>query len=383
MNLRTLKLFTLAFFTVAVATTFINNSHAQQGGAQAEKTAAQAFKNIQVLKDMPASQLHETMDFINVSLGVNCAYCHVRNGDKFEFEKDDKPAKTTARKMMLMQFDINKNNRAIFGSTGAVSCYTCHRGQADPALIPKLPLSMPTGGGGAPPAGARAAEALPTADQVLNKYMQAIGSKAAYEKLKTRSVKGTQAGAGGEAAQFELYQVAPNKIVSIITTPKNGVMMSGYNGMTAWMKNQRGQRELSGALLAQAKHEADFFNALHLKESHPNLDVIGKEKIGEHDTYVLAAMSEDKSLEKFYFDTQTGLLVRTLTTTPSALAPLPEQMDYDDYRDVDGVKLPFTVQYSAIDPRDGWTRKFTEIKHNAPVDESKFNMPPAPPATQK
>ena len=86
--------------------------------------------------------------------------------------------------------------------------------------------------------------------------------------------------------------------------------------------------------------------------------------------------STDTRTEKLYFDTQTGLLLRILSITQTLLAPIPEQMDFEDYRDVDGIKLPFTIRQSFVDPWVGWTRKYTEIKHNVPVDDAKFNPPP-------
>ena len=320
---------------------------------------------------MPSSQLGIVMDFISSSLGVDCAYCHVVPQ---QFEKDDKPTKTTARKMMLMQFAINKDNKDIFGGTGAITCYTCHRGHTKPQVMPILPMAFNEGG---PRGQARAAaENLPTVDQVLDKYLQAIGGKAAFEKLKTRVMTGTQVGADGTAIPIETYQEAPDKVVSILTA-KNGVMMSGYNGTVGWAKSPRAQRQLSGGQLASMKRAADFYGDIKLKELYPNLEVVDREKVGERDAYLLASQPSPNRIEKLYFDTQTGLLLRIQTITQTVIAPVPEQTDFDDYRDVDGVKLPFIIRQSSVNPRDGWTRKYTEIKHNVTIDEAKFNMPPA------
>lgn len=375
MKLRVLKLLVLALFTMTVAIAFCaNRSHAQQQGDQpVEKTR----KNIQVLKGLPDSQLFLVMNFIRGSLGVSCAYCHVNNGgDKWEWEKDDKPTKVTARKMMLMQFDINKGNHVIFGATGAITCYTCHRGQTKPVAVIPLPQNPPEGG----PAGEKpAAAALPTAEQLIAKYEQSIGGRAAFEKLKSRVIEGTQTGADGTPLPLEIERVAPNKIVAIVTL-KNGQVMTGYNGTMGWMKGPRGQRELSGPTLDSLKRSADFLGDFTFREKYPGLTVTGKERVGEREAYVVASQSAADRIEKLYFDAETGLLLRVLTINQSLLAPLPEQTDFDDYREVDGVKLPFTVRQSYIDPWIGWTRKYTEVKHNVTVDETKFNMPPAPSA---
>ncbi len=375
MKLRVLKLLVLVLFIVAgILALGVSRSRAQQP-QQGDKPVEQVRKNIQVLKGLPESQLFTVMNFIRTSLGVSCAYCHVNSGgDKWEWEKDDKPTKVIARKMMLMQFDINKGNRAIFGTTGAITCYTCHRGQTKPLATMLLPQPPPAGGAAGEQPAATTATALPSAEQVIAKYEQAIGGRAAYEKLKSRVMKGSQITYDGTAMPLEIYQVAPNKLVSIATTPR-GAVMSGYNGTTGWMKNPRGLREISGAQLKQMQESAAFLNDFMFREMYPGGVVVGREKIGEREAYVLVSHASDNRTEKLYFDTETGLLLRILTITQTLLAPIPEQTDFEDYRDVDGVKLPFTVRQSYVDPWVGWTRKFTEIKHNVAVDDAKFNMP--------
>ncbi|HEY0404117.1 MAG TPA: c-type cytochrome [Pyrinomonadaceae bacterium] len=377
MKTRIVKLFVLLLFVLAgVAVLSGTSGRAQQ---QQEKTVEQTRKNIQVLKGLPESQLFTVMNFMRDSLGVSCAYCHVNaGGDKWEWESDAKPEKVTARKMMLMQFDINKENHAIFGATAAVNCYTCHRGQTKPATLMPLPQGEPAGG----PAGEKAkgeAAALPAAEQVIAKYEQAIGGRAAFEKLKSRVMKGSQVTSDGTALPLEIDQVAPDKLVAIVTMPR-GTMMSGYNGATGWMKNPRGLREMSGGQLTQMKRASAFLGGFMFREMYPGMVVTGKEKIGEREAYVVTSRVSDTRTERLYFDTETGLLLRILAITQTTLAPIPEQTDYEDYRVVDGVKLPFTVRQSYVDPWNGWTRKFTEIKHNVPVDETRFNMPPAPAA---
>jgi hypothetical protein len=374
MKLRVVKLLVLVLFIVAGIFALGGSRGRAQQPQQGDKPVEQVRKNIQVLKGLPESQLFTVMNFIRTSLGVSCAYCHVNSGgDKWEWEKDDKPAKVIARKMMLMQFDINKGIRAIFGTTGAITCYTCHRGQTKPLATMVLPQPEPVGGAaGEKPA--TAAVVLPSTEQVIAKYEQAIGGRAAYEKLKSRVMKGSQITYDGTAMPLEIYQAAPSKLVTIATTPR-GAVMSGYNGTVGWMKNPRGLRELSGAQLKQMQQSATFLNDFMFRETYPGGVVVGREKIGDREAFVLVSHASDNRTEKLYFDTETGLLLRILTITQTLLAPIPEQTDFEDYRDVDGIKLPFTVRQSYVDPWVGWTRKFTEIKHNVPVDEAKFNMP--------
>ena len=102
--------------------------------------------------------------------------------------------------------------------------------------------------------------------------------------------------------------------------------------------------------------------------------VVGTEKIGDRETYIVASRIDPNRTLRFYFDTQTGLLLRELFTTKTMLGPLPEQVDFEDYRDVGGVKLPFTIRSSDAAPFDNTTRRFTEIKPNVPADDSIFNL---------
>jgi hypothetical protein len=339
-----------------------------QTGSQ-DKPVEQARKNIQVLKGLPESQLFIVMNYVRASLGVTCAYCHVNNGgDKWEWEKDDKPAKKTARKMMQMVFDINKNS---FEGRHAVSCYTCHRASTEPTSAPLLPQMPPEGG----PAGLKTPATLPTLDQVLDKFVQALRGKSAVEKTKTRVSKGSQISWNGSSMPVEIVQQAPYKILTTLTMSSQVVIARGFDGSTGWMKGPRGQRELTGDDLDQMKRTADFFWMLKIRDVAKDMFVMGKEKIGDREVYVVGAMVGTTRIDKFYFDTQTGLLIRSQILKDTLIGWIPEQTDYDDYKEVDGVKVPFTIRQSYVDPWIGWTRKFTEIKFNVPIDETKFNMP--------
>ncbi len=111
----TFALFALAFFV-------------PKGEMQTKtETAGQKFKNIKVLNDMPADQLGKVMNLFSASLGVNCNFCHVSNDA--DFEKDGKEEKETAREMIKMTFELNKNH---FDNRPEISCNTCHQGHSHP-----------------------------------------------------------------------------------------------------------------------------------------------------------------------------------------------------------------------------------------------------------
>jgi hypothetical protein len=352
---------------------------AKADAARQEKTLGQTGKNVKVLTDLPESQTFLVMNFISASLGVRCDHCHVNEGgDKWVWESDAKPEKLTARRMMQMQIDINRGNKDILGTSGvAVTCFTCHRGQTKPANSPVLPIAITQADLDAGTKKPATPEALPTVEQILDRYVAALGGRAAVEKLKTRVTTGKQVMWNGNELPFETYQKAPNKSLDVVTRPGNVVVNVGFDGTAGWLQGPRGIRDLGGAQLAQAARDADFYGDLHLRELYPEMAVAGREKVGERDAYVIVSRVSEKRIERLYFDAQTGLLLRVAATTETPLARLPEETVFEDYREVDGVKIPFTVRASYVDPFIGWTRKLTEVKHNVTIDDSKFAKPAA------
>jgi hypothetical protein len=347
---------------------------AHQGGGppQGDKPVEQTAKNIKVLNGMPSSKLFPVMNFFSDSLGVRCTYCHVQEGEKLDFASDAKPEKETAREMIKMTQAVNKES---FGGNNAITCFTCHRGQTRVVGLPPFPL--PSRESMAAEAPKRDEAALPTAEQVFDKYIQAIGGKAAFDKLKTRVWKGTYFTSNGVNMPYEIDQAAPDKLLTTLTTPKQGVFITGYNGTTGWMQNARGTRAFSESDLPSLKRLNAFFGGINLKDQYTKARVVAKDKLGDREVYIMRAVNLEGDNERLYFDTQTGLLLRSIAVERTNIVPIPEQIDFSDYRDVDGVKLPFTIQVYNIDPSAGATRKFTEIKHNVPLDAARFNMPPA------
>ena len=372
----------LVIMTIALALGFFlanrltSRTHAQapQGGNQANTPAAnpddppaeQVFKNIQVLKGVPKSQIDPIMDLISASVGMKCDQCHVGEA----YEKDDKRNKQTARNMIKMTLDINKNS---FNGRTQVTCYSCHRGQERPVNLPSLELA-PSAASEPRPAPVQPGQG-PTFDQLVEKYVQAVGGSEAFGKLKSRMIKGSFVTSDGKSLPVEIYQAAPNKMVMTTTLP-NGVALRGFNGTTGWIQGPDGQHEVKGAELAQLKRSADLARSIKAKEEYLNPRMAGKTKIGNREAYRVLAQADGQRVQLF-FDAETGLLLRRVTTTNTVIGALPMQVDFEDYRIVDGVKIPFITRQSTAHPGAASvsTLKFTEIKHNVPVDDAKFNPP--------
>ena len=352
-----------------------NPPHAAMGGTApqaGEKKAEEQFKNIQVLKGVPADQIFPTMQFITASLGVECDFCHVQGA----FEKDDKKPKATARKMMEMMFAINKDN---FEGHREVTCYSCHRGNAEPVGIPVVMEEYPKEGMSMPkkPEDEAKEPSGPSGDALLDKYVQAVGGAAAIEKVTSRVMKGT-IDFGGKSLPIDIYSKDPDKRISFTHMPE-GDSVTAFNGTEGWLGAPgRPLREMHGGDLDGASMDADLHLATHLKSMFSEMRTRGTEKVGDHEAYVVVGRREGKPPIRLYFDEQTGLLVRLVRFGETALGRLPTQIDYADYRDAGGVKIPY--RWTLARPSGRFTIQVSDVKQNVPVDDAKFVKPADEPA---
>jgi photosynthetic reaction center cytochrome c subunit len=356
---------------------------AQRATPAGPKMAEEQFKNIKVLKGVSADQVFPAMQFITSSLGVECEFCHVQGaGGKMEFEKDDKKNKQTARKMMEMMFAINKDN---FDGHREVTCYSCHRGSTGPVGTPlvmtedapakAVPAAAKTGENGE-----KKEAAGPSADQLLDKYVQALGGAAAVDKITSRVMQGTIA-FGDKSFPIDLYSKDPEKRISFTHMPE-GDNVTAFDGHEGWLgMSGHPMREMHGADIDGASMDADLHLATHLKRMFSKVSTRGAEKIGDLGTYVVVGEREEKPPLQLYFDQQSGLLVRLVRFGETPLGRLPTQIDYADYRDADGVKVPF--RWTLARPNGRFTIQVNELKQNVPVDDAKFAKPAAPPEPPK
>jgi hypothetical protein len=363
-----------------------------QGPPQGDKPVEQTRKNIQVLKGLPDSQLMPEMNFIAASLGVQCGFCHVSQGKDAQgrtnwvWESDEKEEKKTAREMMRMVLAVSNGNFGV--SRGQVTCYTCHRGQEHPQSLPTLPLAVsghepaptPTPAPGATPSTAAtpARPEQPTVQQVFDKYVAAVGGREAAAKFQTLVVKGTREASQGRSWPFEATMKG-DKFLMVVQVPQQGAVSSSVSGTTGWAVNSRTRRALTPTEVADGRRAAQLMGVVKFTPTE-TMRVAGRRRVGERDALVVVERASEGVQRRYFFDAQTGLLLRIVTLTDAILNQLPEQMDFEDYRDVEGVKLPFLVRMSNIDTFFSYTRKITEVRPGVAVDDKLFDMPPAPPA---
>jgi len=340
--------------------------------------AEQVFKNVKVMKGVPVGEFMDTMGFFAASLGLNCVFCHVpeslENWDKFA---EDVPRKNAARQMILMVNAINKNN---FGGRRALTCYSCHRGAERPKVIPSLAdqYSVPTEDPNeveivkdAPPG--------PSADEILSKYIQALGG----ERLASMTSfvgKGTYEGYDSyhEKVPMEIYAKAPGQR-SVVVHAQNGDTTTTFDGREGWVaaydKPVHLLPLLAGSELDGARFDADLCFPSRIQQALSQLKAgFPVTSIDDKEVHVIQGIATGGSRIKLYFDSQTGLLARQVRYTNTIVGTIPQQIDYSDYRDVGGVKMPFQWIVTWTDGQSKF--QLNDVQPNVPIDSAKLAKPP-------
>jgi len=212
---------------------------------------------------------------------------------------------------------------------------------------------------------------LPSVEAVLEKYVKAIGGEAAIQSKTSRILKGTfKVPAYNADGQLVVYTKSPNKELTVTSSGMLGSSKTGFNGINAWQEEDGNLNDLPSF----PKRDADFYLPIKLKELFPNIKVVERTKINEREVVVLTAPRGGRP-KRWCFDTQSGLLMRTeIRTSDGALI---RQESYDDYRSVDGVMIAFSIREIDEDGAEIVT-KITEVQHNMPIDDAKFEKPVKP-----
>jgi hypothetical protein len=388
---------TLAFTLVAASPALA------QGGQAAARTAGQAYQNVTVLKDIPATELIPAMRYISTALGVECEFCHV--GARAQ----ETPGKVKARQMMTMMMTINNTH---FGGRRELTCFGCHHGSTRPASAPE-----PTGQysrmgvapwfayDGGPVTGGRDVvmsdayvafmakggllAGLPTTDQILEKYIAALGGEQAIRRVSGRIITGSAIVAGdvrGWPPPFnvtlQIASRAPNQWVMTTKTAAGATTANGFDGNVAWLQAANGNvTETTGPNnsplppLARVRRNADFYEPLNLKQQYQQLTLQGIERVNDRDAYHLTGTPADDTPEHLYFDVQSGLLARKTVVVRNVLGDYAIQTDYEDYRPTGGVKIPFRVKTVGISPAESMVISVEKVETNPPFEASRFAKP--------
>jgi zinc protease len=219
------------------------------------------------------------------------------------------------------------------------------------------------------------APATPTADQILSRYLAAEGGRAAWQKIASRISTGKiDVPAMSLSGTVEIYEQAPDRAFGKVTIA-GASFRQGFDGTVGWTDDpQNGLRVEAGEELAETRRESDFYHTLDLRKIYATFTVTGLEKIGDRDAYLIeAALPEGGDPDKMYFDTQTGLALRVISHRHGADGVTEFRQDFEDFRDVDGIKLPFVIHQWQGDT--AYTITISEVHQNVPIDDSQFAKP--------
>ena len=339
--------------------------------------AEDVFKNVQALKGIGVDDFMLTMGIMSAAVGSDCVGCHPSAGTDHVDWAFDTPRKRTARRMVQMVIGLNRDT---FNGRQVVTCWTCHRGRDRPVTTPTLDVVY-----GAPVDEADdvlvQAQGVPSADQVLNKYLQALGGAANVARITSFVATGKSIGykGFGGGGVVEVAAQAPDKRATHISFPEypdRGVSVRTYDGRAGWIATPLAvvpKYELAGSERDGARLDAMLAFPAQTAQALTSLRVGPPTTIADKDVTVVQGNGPNGTLATLYFDDASGLLVRIVRHGRSPIGRVPTQVDYADYRDVAGIKFPFHWTYAWLDGRDNF--EFSDVKLNVPIDPAKFGEP--------
>ncbi len=370
---RSTVLMTAAVLGLVLAIGFAQKPVAAQSSDQ---KVEQAFKNIKALNGQPADMLNPTMVFFEASLGVGCPFCHDDDANKRDI--DSKPQKLIARQMIEM---VNSVNKTTFHGARQVTCFTCHQGRSTPIGVPNVTNSpLPPALGedyiaSLPPP--PAVPAAVTVNQVIDKYVAALGNVQQVASLDAvGTVTQRRPGRDFPSQQIEIFSKAPGMGLTVTHAGQNDNLLS-YGATAGWARaGQTAPRDLRKAEADGAMLEDPYNLPAHLKQMllEPKMD--RPERIrGGRDVYVITAKTRNLPKVQAYFEKETGMLARLVYYNDTVFGQYPTQIEYRDYRDVGGRKVPYQWVISQTRNRE-FTYAMQTVKAAA-IDDVKFAKPSA------
>jgi Photosynthetic reaction centre cytochrome C subunit len=370
-------------------------ANAQNASQEKSLTAEQVFKNVQVLKGIPVDDFMETMGIMTAALQFDCSDCHANAGtDRVDWAADT-PRKRTARRMVTMVQKINQEN---FAGVQMVTCWTCHRNRDVPLTTPLMSIIYGMPEFSQDDVLAQAPD-VTSPQTILDKYIDATGGAQRWAGITSFDGHGTSVGFGGfgGGGDVEIAAKFPDKRSTIIIFKNEtgrGDQIRSYDGKTGWVRtplNVLGEFQLNGSDLDGARFDAQLSFPGQIKQILTNLktgppssiqdlpapesqsSLQGDATLQTHSVNVVQGTGPRGLLATLYFDRQTSLLLRELRYGKGPIGRVPTQIDFSDYRDVNGVKLPFHITFAWLDGRDSIV--LNDYKTNVAIDEAKFGRP--------
>ncbi|MBI4888342.1 MAG: photosynthetic reaction center cytochrome c subunit [Acidobacteria bacterium] len=361
----------VAFVFLAVDVGFVALS-AQTAPPMAENV----FKNIQVLKGIPVDQFMGTMSVFSSATGLNCTDCHIEDsGGDWGKYADDNALKQRARTMVVMMATINRTN---FGGRQVVTCFTCHRGSSRPTVMPSIDLLYSSPPPDEPGDLIAQAPRQPAADQILDRYLQALGGPQRLAALRSYTAKGTYIGFDdAEKSPMEVYVKAPAQRTMIVRG-RSGNTTTTFDGSAGWLAAPLTDRpvaliETTGQELEGLKAEMQLLFPAQIRQALTNWRVGFPTAIGDRDVQLVQGTTAGGAVVTLCFDAETGLLTRLVRFSVTPVGRVATRVDYSDYREVAGVKIPFKWTTTWLGGRSNY--ELTAVEPNTAIDAARFARP--------
>jgi len=213
------------------------------------------------------------------------------------------------------------------------------------------------------------AQDTPTADQILDKYVAAIGGKDALMKV-TDLTMNMSAETERGPIMITRKNKLPNKFSMVINASGMEVMKQTGDGTKVLMGGMQGSKTIDGAEAQKMTTMNTLFPELHYAENGVTSAVVGPEKIDGKDTYKLSHATADGTTWTDNFDTSTGLKVQSIVTTKSPRGEMTTTTGYADYKENNGIKFPMTLNQQT--PRGAMTMTVDSVKVNKGLKDSDF-----------
>ena len=315
---------------------------------------AQPLKNVQILTGLSRPEIQRVMNEMRAGLGVHCHHCHAN--DDTNGASDTKPEKARARDMMRMVIDLNARH---FGGKPVVTCFTCHNGHPKPALVPPLPQPVP------PEPAAVEVKSLPAVASVIQKYVAAVGRELPPDA--PRRFKGTQKSPTGPEVKVRIADAGAMWRADI-DLPDGSTISQKVGPTGGWRRDKTGVRDMTADELISSRMGRRAFAPFHTSALGDDARVVDSEPIDGHNAWVVRTTNA-----RYWFDSETGLLLRRIVYYDSPVGRIPERTDFDDYRDAGVLKLPFLTRAVLVDPWLGGLRQAETIAVGAAIDQAEFD----------
>ncbi|MBI4886087.1 MAG: photosynthetic reaction center cytochrome c subunit [Acidobacteria bacterium] len=346
---------------------------------QAPPMAETVFKNVQVLKGIPVDEFMDTMGMFAAATTKDCTGCHapeVLTASRDAFAKET-PMIQRARQMVVM---MNTINRTYFRGERRVTCYTCHSATSNPQRVPNLSIQYGTPPGDNPDTMDFVAipEDANRVDQIFGKYVQAIGGAQRWAAAASFAASGTYAGWDTSRSEVpvDFFGKAPNQLTTVVHRREgnNTWVFDGgnfwYAGVDAAVPNFT--MTYTGGNLAGARIDAMVMNNPTLLQKAFSRWQVSENVIDDKPVLVLQGTNQGQPPVNLFFD-ESGLLVRLIRWSDTAVGPVPTQFDFSDYREVGGVRRPFHWVKAWTNNQVVFVLK--DVRTNAPIEASRFARP--------